>query len=170
MSHDFRKHIPRVTQEFANPRIVLGLYCMICPALIFGLVQVHNAWIYLIPTIIGSLLPTLLFLFRPYNPYQSLFARVQGMDSPGRTRSSDCSTSHYFARIAGSKMAVAPNRYCFITDFGRFRLWVFVHPKATIAMVISHGSNTNHYVYLWTSVCRYSSSFPPPVDFSSLGG
>ena len=77
--------LPRMILELADPRIAFSFSVVVFGIIIYGLSRAHNAWMYVVPSVAGPLLAAVLFMVRPFNPYRTIYARIELMWDAGTT-------------------------------------------------------------------------------------
>jgi len=68
-------------RELADRRIAGVFGCIMLASMLFALSRAHVGWYYVVPTTAGPMLGWIYLLVRPLNPYRSLYARIEGMES-----------------------------------------------------------------------------------------
>jgi hypothetical protein len=67
-------------QELAERKTIIILTGTAFPMLFFVLSRFHNGWLYLVPSAVGPMVSALFFMLRAFNPYQSLYASIEGVE------------------------------------------------------------------------------------------
>lgn len=77
---ELKGKLPQMIVEMAMRSVLVILLVAMVPALLYGQSVYHQAWEYFAPAIGGPLLAGIFLLLRPFNPYQSYYARLEEID------------------------------------------------------------------------------------------
>ena len=95
--------LPRIVREFTKPSVVAFVYVTCLPILYYGLAKAHNAWLYLVPPLLGPPLGALFLVVRPFNPYRSFYAALEHIEEQPQF---DQRARRVVARLESSKARI----------------------------------------------------------------
>lgn len=79
LPRELRRRLPRFIAELAK-RYVVGIMCIPAFAVIFFVfTRLNNGWLYTLPPLLGPLVASGFFMWRPLNPYDSIYAEIEGL-------------------------------------------------------------------------------------------